>query len=222
MEVDASRPQMFFRLKREIASGARFPINAVAAGNGTLQPAGTTLASVNQGLTFSAAPDQGYNVGAWYLDGQVAQMGGTNFSLAGVDDEHTVIATFLPINDLQVSMSAQLPVIQTNAVAVGTNVTLLVTVANRGLNPATGVMVGDYLPQELAVVSASFSQGKASQYGTNLVWAVGNLSRYASATATITCVPLAPGALATTVWAMGRESEADLSNNQVTSTVYAH
>ena len=219
MEVDTSNPHMFFRLRRQISDSTLFPVTARAVGSGSLQPSGVVLKGFNQSLTVMAAPNPGYGMGPWYLDGQTAQWGGTSFNLGAIDDEHSILATFIPNNDLRVCVFAQLPLGSTNPVPVGTNVTLRITVDNRSLNPATGVTVSSYLPQNFAVVSAAYSQGKANQFGANLVWSVGNLGRHASATATITVVPLSPTAGSFTASAIGNEPEADLTNNQAAALI---
>ena len=219
MDVDTFNPHMFFRLKRDIASDARFAIRASVAGNGSMLPAGPILATVNQNVMLTAVPNPGYGICNWFLDGQIAQWGGTNFNLGGIDDEHTVVATILPINDLKVSIS--LATGPTNLVSVGTNFTFVIKVANLGLNPATGVNISGNLPPNLGLLSVTYSQGKGSLSATNLTWFAGKLPQNGSATATVAAVALTAGPGSITAAAIGQETEADLSNNQATANFLA-
>src|SRR5262249_29251263 len=66
---------------------------------------------------------------------------------------------------------------------VGDTVTFTLTVANRGLNTATNVVVNDLLPAGLTFVSATPSQGTYNN--VTGIWTVGTLARGATATLTI-------------------------------------
>ena len=78
------------------------------------------------------------------------------------------------------------------APTVGTNVTLTVTVTNRGPSPATGVVVTDALPAGLTLVSPTPSQG--TYIAPN--WTIGTLSETGPpATLTLVATVTAPGPL---------------------------
>src|SRR5207253_3033143 len=53
-------------------------------------------------------------------------------------------------------------------VAVGSNITYILSMTNAGPAPATGVMLQDALPPNVSVTSVLFSQGSCTNAGANI------------------------------------------------------
>lgn len=66
-------------------------------GSGQVSPTGTLgrleVAS-GEAVTFTATPDPGHHVEGWWVDDDLVQTGGRDFTLAGVQAEHSVKVTF--------------------------------------------------------------------------------------------------------------------------------
>ena len=74
-----------------------YTVTATAGSDGTISPSGAVSVNCGEGITFSATPNNCQQVHQWFLDGVVAQTGGTTFSLALVDHNLTVNVSFTPI-----------------------------------------------------------------------------------------------------------------------------
>ena len=81
--------------------------------------------------------------------------------------------------DIAIAKVASAPV-----VALGSNVTFVITATNNGPSAATGVQVTDVLPAGLTLVSATASAGTSYNAGTG-VWNIGALANGGGATLTI-------------------------------------
>jgi hypothetical protein len=75
-------------------SGTNFVVSASSSLGGTVAPFGTLLTYGGQSRSFVALPDTNYVVHAWFVDGFLAQRGGTTFVLNNVTADHDVLATF--------------------------------------------------------------------------------------------------------------------------------
>ncbi|MEA2218861.1 MAG: hypothetical protein QOJ35_1487 [Solirubrobacteraceae bacterium] len=71
-------------------------------------------------------------------------------------------------------------------VTAGGELTYVLTAANHGPSPATGVTVTDQLPAGIAYVSSTASQGSCAAAGQTITCAVGSLADGASTTITVT------------------------------------
>ncbi len=71
-----------------------FKITSASGPGGTVSPEGDTVATYGSDLELTATPDMGYEVDKWSVDGVEAQEGGTAFTLADIQAEHTVEVTF--------------------------------------------------------------------------------------------------------------------------------
>ncbi|MEU7690015.1 DUF11 domain-containing protein [Microbispora hainanensis] len=109
-----------------------------------------------------------------------------------------------PAVDLSVVKSAD-----RTEVTMGQTVTYRVTVANAGLNDATGVAVKDVLPANLAFLSSTPSTGTYAG-GT---WAVGTLASGATATLVVRAKATAVAETVNTATVGGEELDLDPAND---------
>jgi uncharacterized repeat protein (TIGR01451 family) len=93
-------------------------------------------------------------------------------------------------------------------VAVGSNLTVTVTVLNQGPSPASGVHLTNTLPSNALFVSAQTSQGSCQESGGTVTCNLGNLANGQDAVVTLHLSPAAAGTGTTT--ARVRGSDADL------------
>ncbi len=118
-------------------------------------------------------------------------------------------------SNLAISMSAS-----PNPAPAGGLLSYVITVTNRGPNSATGVVVEDYLPEELKFVSQEASQGKYNK-ATGL-WNLGGLAKYNSANLVLTVrapgTPVA-GMIYNTAYVFGSQNDPDNSNNHATTYI---
>jgi uncharacterized repeat protein (TIGR01451 family) len=96
------------------------------------------------------------------------------------------------------------------------NYTLVVT--NHGPITATGVTVGDPLPANFALVSATSTQGSCSGT-TTITCNIGTMLNGASVTITIRGTPSVAGPMSNTATVAENEPDSQLSNNSSTATV---
>jgi len=97
--------------------------------------------------------------------------------------------------------------------AIGSNLTLMVTVTNRGPDGAGFVTLTNALPPGLSFVSASVSQGSCGYDGSAVRASVGDLNSGDSATLTIEAVALAAGTLTNQISVGGLTPDPQLGNN---------
>jgi hypothetical protein len=71
-------------------------ITASAGANGSVTPNGTFNKSIGASQLFTGTPNAGYTVNQWLLDAAVVQTGGSNYTLANIQTNHTVQVTFTP------------------------------------------------------------------------------------------------------------------------------
>jgi len=75
---------------------ARMPVITISTPvNGSVSPNTTQMVAYGSSLTFTAAPNTGYAVYRWLVDGNVAQTGGTTFTLTNITLNHTVGVQFI-------------------------------------------------------------------------------------------------------------------------------
>ncbi len=73
-------------------------VTATAGANGSVSPAGYTGVLAGDSLVFTATPDGGYVVGAWTLDGNPVQTGGSTCTVTNVQTSHALNVTFVSAN----------------------------------------------------------------------------------------------------------------------------
>jgi hypothetical protein len=74
--------------------GNTWVISVFAGNGGTVAPSGNVLTSTGSSLLLMASPLTNYLVHAWFVDGFLAQTGGTTFNLMNIGGDHDVQATF--------------------------------------------------------------------------------------------------------------------------------
>ena len=74
-----------------------YTVTPSAGANGTISP-NTPVTNIAYGgyASFTAMPSYGYTVATWSVDGNIAQTGGTSFTLSAITNNHTVLVTFEP------------------------------------------------------------------------------------------------------------------------------
>jgi uncharacterized repeat protein (TIGR01451 family) len=127
----------------------------------------------------------------------------TNFS---VDDVAIVSCQQALITDLQITKVGQQP-------QAGTAV-YTITVLNNGPDDATGVVVTDTLPVELAYVSDTCGGANVPPW----TWNIGNLANGAQVSCDITLDVLTPGAINNTATVSGNDSDPTPANDSSTAT----
>jgi hypothetical protein len=75
-------------------ASSQFMVTSSAQDNGSITPDFASFVNPGGTLIFTATPDSGYAVDAWYLDGVEAQAGGSTYSLNDVESAHNVEVTF--------------------------------------------------------------------------------------------------------------------------------
>ncbi len=71
-----------------------FKVTSSAGPGGIVSPEGHSVVTIGSDLELTAAPDEGYQVDKWSVDGAEAQAGGTSFTLSDIRANHTVDVTF--------------------------------------------------------------------------------------------------------------------------------
>ena len=74
-----------------------FTIRELAGANGTMSPNTPQTVNYGSGATFMAAPNAGYTVLVWALDGKTIQTGGTSYTLSNITANHSVQVWFNPV-----------------------------------------------------------------------------------------------------------------------------
>ncbi len=209
-----SQPQQFYRLRQDL-TGAEFQLFAAAGDHGALIPSGILTNPALQNQTFAARPDFNYAISKWYLDGVPVQTNGSSLTVSNIADEHTLTVTFVPSNDLAVTISHPFPVL------IFTTNSYHIHVENKGLNLLTGVSLSNALPANLIFVSASTTQGTVSNSSGVVTANIGSLSPGAVVSLIVHWMPLAAGSMTDTVSVACSQLEPDLSNNTATDITTA-
>jgi len=106
-------------------------------------------------------------------------------------------------------------------VAVGANLTYVLSVANAGPATATAVVVTNLLPPGVTFVSASSSQGTCTRTGSIVRCDLGTLAAATNATATIVVVPTSAGTFTNVATVSRGETDPYLANNTATAVTAA-
>lgn len=101
---------------------------------------------------------------------------------------------------------------------IGSNLVYTLTVTNKGPNLAHGVVVTQNLPPSTVFVSATPSQGSASQSRGVVTATLGNLDAGASATISVVVLPTTAGTITSTANATSVDPELNPADNSATAT----
>jgi len=115
--------------------------------------------------------------------------------------------------------SADVSIMKTTATTtatLGSQVTYTITVRNNGPSPATGVVVSDTLPPQLAFFSATPTQGTCNATSP-VVCNIGSLANGATATITLVATVVASGSILNSASVAAAESDPAGSNNGSTA-----
>ena len=69
-------------------------VTSSAGSHGTVDPDGETWVVSGSDLLFTATPEAGYEVDQWFVDDNAVQIGGTEYTLSAITEDHTVSVTF--------------------------------------------------------------------------------------------------------------------------------
>jgi uncharacterized repeat protein (TIGR01451 family) len=207
--LGGNEPQQFFRLGQDVRSGL-FPLFSAAGAGGVISPQGVVQTAGTANQSFTASPGTFIAGLQWHFDGELLS-GYTDQSLrvSDITTEHTLVASFMPSNDLAVTLRPTDPCINKN-----TN-TYWINIQNEGVNPLTGITLSDQLPNSVSLISAMTSQGSVSASGNLVTGNLGSLSPGASAMVSLQFVPMGLGGIAITdvVNVACDQVEQNLANN---------
>jgi hypothetical protein len=71
-----------------------YTITSSAISGGSISPAGGTTVAHGQDLSYSAEPDDEYEVIRWSVDGDVVQWGGESYTLSDIQSDHSLSVLF--------------------------------------------------------------------------------------------------------------------------------
>jgi uncharacterized repeat protein (TIGR01451 family) len=171
-------------------------------------PEGILFKDLGDSQEFTASAGPGYEIDAWHLDGAVAQVGGTNFTLRDIQDDHAVTVTFTLPDDLAVAKVGPL-----DPVAVSSNFFYRIFVKNTGTRDTTGVQMTDALPTGITGLSVQSSQGACTLSSNVVTCALGNLARGDSGMIEIQAVAVSEGSFTNVATVRGSAPETNLLNN---------
>jgi hypothetical protein len=80
-----------------VASSGQFTITPTAGAHGSITPSSVLTVNKNTSQIFTATPETGYNISQWLLDGNLAQTGGSSYTLTNITANHKVQVTFAAI-----------------------------------------------------------------------------------------------------------------------------
>jgi len=76
----------------------KYDVTGSAGAGGSIDPSGSTSVPHGGDLGFTAIPDSSYKVDTWYVDGTLAQRGGTSFALSNITSDHSVDISFVQLS----------------------------------------------------------------------------------------------------------------------------
>ena len=188
-------------------------VSAVSS-QGTCSQAGG-LVTGNLGTLSPGAGATVTVVGMASTVGTVSSTASVSSSQSDPDTSNNSATVFSHVNPVSADLVVGI-VAAPNSIVLGGTLTYTVTVTNNGPSGGSGVLVGNALPANVVVLSATVTQGSISPGGN--LWTVGTLPVGAGAMATITVVPTQEGSLTATSTAQGNQLDPVPANNTATTT----
>lgn len=178
-------------------------------GTSAAAPHAAGLAALLLGADPTLAPADVYGL----LENTAIDMGAPGFDndtgFGFIQADTAVEAVLNQLTEIDVAVT------QTDSpdpVIVGNNLTYTVTVTNRGVLNATGVVLTDTLPANVNFVSSVANQGSCS--GSSIVICdLSDLAAHATATVTIVVSPTVVGGLSNSATVTANETDSNLANN---------
>lgn len=160
-------------------------------------------------VTLIATPSEGSFFEGWSGD----CTGEDTSCTVTVDGAKSVIATFNPAAESDLSLTqGDAP----DPVTLGDDLTYTTTITNHGPDEATGVTVSNTLPEGVAFVSATASQGGCTEEGSTVTCDLGTLANGTTAAVTLVVTPMAEGTITNLASVTGNESDPNTANNAAT------
>ena len=153
-------------------------------------------------LKWRCGTDNSTSSTGWYID-----------TLAVTDSSYVCCGTSSPADVALAAAAAPNPVI------AGSNLTFTLTVSNLGPATATDVTITNPLPAGAALVSATPSQGSATNMAGTVVAALGALANNTAATLEVVVTPAGAGTLTNTATVAVDGFDPVLANNTATAVV---
>lgn len=72
-------------------------LSTISGANGSISPSGVFALSKGSSKSFYAAPDSGYEVATWYVNGNSVATGVTTYTISNIQSDTNVLVTFTPI-----------------------------------------------------------------------------------------------------------------------------
>jgi uncharacterized repeat protein (TIGR01451 family) len=163
------------------------------------------------GSSFSSMASSNASVVSFVSDASDLVADDNNHSLDVFVWNAAVVASGV---DLALSKTAS-----TTTTGAYNNLTYTLAVTNIGSAPATGVSITDTLPTGMTFLSASTTQGVATNSGGTVTATVGGLNPGAGARVTISVTATIPGSITNTAVAAANESDSSPANNTSSAVV---
>lgn len=216
-EVEISDPAMgltqrFYRARALTSDdgGSSVVLSAFAGPYGSLSPSGDRLVTRGQNLTLTATPHNNLVVDCWYVDDEMVQVGGTGYTLADLEADHSVYVTFRSSKgvDLAVKQSGS-----ADGVTIGEQMSYSILASNKGKNAAHGVVLSAPLLPNMVFVRALSSQGTCTNENGVFRCDLGSLGGGESAEVVLIISALAAGIVTNAVCLNAEEEDVDLLDN---------
>jgi uncharacterized repeat protein (TIGR01451 family) len=120
--------------------------------------------------------------------------------------------TVNPAANLQLTIASN-----PNPVAVGTNLTYVITIVDIGPNDATNAIASVTLPASVSIVNVNPSQGDFTENGNVISFTLGDIAAFGSASITIDVTPNQAGQISTTATTSSDVADPDSGDNTKTN-----
>ncbi len=186
---------------------------SVAPGNVAQARLGDLAPGASATITISA--NTSVNGTVSNTSGTIGTTPDSNYANNQATQSFTVGSVTRPTADLGITITPG-----TTSPTVGSNLTYTLAVTNSGPTDATNVMVNDFLPTGVTLISATPSQGATATTRGNLVSDnLGTIVSGATARLTVVVAPTTAGAITNAVNVSGNQLDLVTANNSASSTL---